>query len=151
MAAAFLAPYKKKQKNFLSDIFSITDMISLTATGYVSGKPTIEKSDYGDSLSVGIRCKGDGGKNVFYVNAKFYGKRMAVIEKFISDGDQVTLTGTVGAMLEKTKKDGTKYAQVYMNGAGFSIPPQASTDDAPAPLRPLKSSASDLEEEEVPF
>jgi hypothetical protein len=124
-------------------------MLSLTAVGYVSGKPRIENSDYGDSISIGIRCKGDGGKNVFYVNAKFYGKRMAPIEKFINDGDQVTLSGTISAVIEKTKKDGTKYSQFYMNGSGFSIPPNPSKD-APAPLRPLRSSDEE-EEDEVPF
>jgi hypothetical protein len=125
-------------------------MLSLTATGYVSGKPKVESGDYGDSLTVGIRCKGDGGKNVFYVNAKFYGKRMGVIEKYINDGDQVTLTGTVSLMTEKTKKDGTKYAQVYMTGAGFSIPPNPALKDAAAPLRPLPASDDD-DDGEIPF
>jgi hypothetical protein len=36
-----------------------------------------------------------------------------------------------------------------MNGSGFSIPPNPSKD-APAPLRPLRSSDEE-EEDEVPF
>lgn len=116
-------------------------MLSLTATGYVTGKPKIESSDYGDNCVIGIRCKGDGGKHLFYVNARFYGKRMATIEKYINDGDMVTVTGTVSGAVEKAKKDGTKYTAVYLTGAGFTLPPSPRAD-APAP----KAS-----EEEVPF
>lgn len=120
-------------------------MLALTATGYVTGKPKIEDGEYGASCSVSIRCKGDGGKHVFYVNARFYGKRMTAIEKYINDGDQITLTGTVSQATEKAKKDGTKYTSVYMNGAGFTLPARGSAD-APAAVRPLPVS-----EEEVPF
>jgi hypothetical protein len=126
-------------------------MLSLTATGYVSGKPKIENSDYGDSISIGIRCKGEGGKNVFYVNAKFYGKKMGVIEKYINDGDQVTVAGMVSMATEKTKRDGTKYAQVYMTGSSFSIPPNPALKDAAAPLRPLPPSDEEDDEDSVPF
>lgn len=121
-------------------------MLALTATGYVSGKPKIESGDYGESCTISIRTKGEGGKHGFYINAKFYGKRMATIEKYINDGDQVTVTGTVSLALEKAKKDGTKYTSVYMSGAGFTLPARGNLDDAPAPMRPLPAS-----EEEVPF
>lgn len=119
-------------------------MLALTATGYVTGKPKIESGDYGDFCNLSIRCKGDGGKRVFYVNAKFYGKRMATIEKFINDGDQITVTGTVAESIEKAKKDGTKYVSLYMSGAGFTLPSRGSAD-APAASRPLANDA------EVPF
>lgn len=121
-------------------------MLALTTTGYVSGKPKIESGDYGESCTISIRTKGEGGKHVFYVNAKFYGKRMATIEKYINDGDQVTVTGTVSLAMEKAKKDGTKYTSVYMSGAGFTLPARANLDNAPAPMRPLPASG-----EEVPF
>jgi hypothetical protein len=121
-------------------------MLSLTATGYVSGKPKIESGDYGENCTISIRAKGDGGKHPFYVNAKFYGKRMATIEKYINDGDQVTVTGTVSMAIEKAKQDGAKYTCVYMNGAGFTLPARANLDSAPATMRPLP-----LSEEEVPF
>lgn len=119
-------------------------MLALTATGYVTGKPKIESSDYGDFCNISLRCKGDGGKHVFYVNAKFYGKRMATIEKYINDGDQITVTGTVSQASEKTKKDGTKYSSVYMSGGGFTLPARGAGADAPAPNRPLPSDSNEL-------
>jgi single-stranded DNA-binding protein len=122
-------------------------MLNLSATGYVTGKPKIESGDYGDSCTIGLRCKGQGGKHVFYVNAKFYGKQMAVIEKYIEDGDQVTVAGTVALATEKTKKDGTKYSAVYMTGSGFSLPSrgQSQVMDSAKSAKPAVSS------EEVPF
>jgi hypothetical protein len=122
-------------------------MLSLTATGYVTGKPKIDSGDYGESCTIGLRCKGEGGKHVFYVNAKFFGKKMATIEKYINDGDQISVTGVVAMALEKTKKDGTKYTSVYMNGAAFSLPASKSTNDMPARDRPAPAPS----EEEVPF
>jgi hypothetical protein len=122
-------------------------MLALTASGYVTGKPKIESGDYGDFCNISLRCKGDGGKHVFYVNAKFYGKRMATIEKYINDGDQITVTGTVGVALEKAKKDGTKYSAVYLTGAGFTLAARSVPADAPAASRPLPAS----EDDEVPF
>lgn len=99
-------------------------MLALTATGYVTGKPQIESGDYGDSLTISLRTKGNTGKHQFYVSAKFYGKKMSVIEKYVNDGDQVTVTGTIGAAIEKARKDGTKYTAIYMNGSDFTMPPR---------------------------
>lgn len=123
-------------------------MLALTATGYVTGKPKIESSDYGDSCTISIRCKGDSGKHVFYVNAKFFGKRMATIEKYINDGDQITVTGTVGLAVEKVKKDGTKYSQVYVSGAGFTLPARSNAPSAQGSPAPVMNND---EEDDIPF
>jgi single-stranded DNA-binding protein len=119
-------------------------MLALTATGYVTGKPQIESGDYGDSCSISLRTKGNSGKHQFYVNAKFYGKKMAVIEKYINDGNQVTVTGTIGAAIEKTRKDGTKYTAIYMTGSDFALPPNGE----PSVMSQAKSAPS---EEEMSF
>jgi hypothetical protein len=124
-------------------------MLALTATGWVTGQPKIETNDYGDFCNISLRCKGDGGKHVFYVNAKFYGKRMDTITKYINDGDVITVTGTVGLAMEKAKKDGTKYSSVYMTGAGFTLPAKGSPADMPARQRPLPPSSES--EDEIPF
>lgn len=121
-------------------------MLSLVATGYVTGKPKIESSDYGDSCTIGIRVKGNNGKSLFYVNAKFYGKRMAVIEQYINDGAQVTVSGSITGTTEKTSKDGNKYTSIYMNGQDFTLPP--SPEGANTRSSGKKSAPSD---EEVPF
>lgn len=121
-------------------------MLSLTATGYVSGKPKIQSSDYGDSCTISVRCKGDSGKHAFYINAKFFGKKMATIEKYINDGDQVTVSGMVTMSKNGAKKDGSEYTSMYMNGSGFSLPVRANTAGAPAPNRPLPAS-----DEDIPF
>jgi single-stranded DNA-binding protein len=131
----------------LIGFYAIFKMLNLTATGYVSGKPKIESSDYGDSCTISIRCKCAGGKHMSYVNAKFYGKRMDVIEKYIDDGDQVTVAGSVALMVEKTKKDGTKYSAVYVNGSDFTLPNRGQSNlmDSAKKGKPASS------EEELPF
>lgn len=119
-------------------------MIQLTAVGYVTGQPKIESGDYGESCTISIRAKGAGGKHTFFVNAKFFGKQMATIEKYINDSDQVTVSGTVGLVTEKTsQKDGSKYSCVYMNGSAFSLPPKERSSSG--------RSANSPSEEEVPF
>lgn len=125
-------------------------MLNLTAVGYVSGAPKIESGDYGESCTISLRCTGSDRKHVFYVNAKFYGKRMKVIEDYIQDGKQVTVTGSVRLAIEKAKKDGTKYTQVYMDGHDFTLP--AREDSAVmSGAKSSRRSAPVPSEEEVPF
>lgn len=125
-------------------------MLSLSATGYVTGKPKIQDGDYGAFTVISLRCKGDNGKHIFYVNAKFFGKRITAIEKYVNDGDQMTVCGTVSAAVEKVKKDSTKYTQIFMSGAGFALAPPPSANSGPG--KPAATSAASAEEEDdIPF
>lgn len=95
----------------------------LTATGYTTGEVKVEEGDYGRNATVCIRAKSTNGKQVNYINATFYGKRIEALQKYVNeDGRQVTLSGGVKQIVEKTKKDGTKYFAIYMEGYQFSVP-----------------------------
>lgn len=80
-----------------------------------------------------------------YVNAKFYGKRMEVITKYIDDGDQVTVAGSVALMVEKTKKDGTKYSAVYMNGSDFTLPNKGQSNVMDSAKRSQPASSGEID------
>lgn len=127
-------------------------MLSLTAAGYVTGTPKFEQGDRGDSVQLGIRCRCSGGKHTSFVNARFYGKRAKVIEEYIKDGDHIVLSGTISLILEKERKDGTKYSAVYINGADFTLPIRPDSEKAPASVRPLaRQPVHDAIDEEIPF
>lgn len=127
-------------------------MMAATFTGYVTGAPkTTDNENYGPSCEVSIRCKTDNGKQQHFVNARFYGKKISTVEKYIKDGDQMTVSGSISSIMPKKKADGTEYVNIYMNTvATFSIPPSPSGQSrsnqsfaqAPAPSP---------EEEEIPF
>lgn len=129
-------------------------MLTLVATGYTSGTIKREDSEYGKNGTISIRCKTSNGKHVCYVNATFYGKQIDVIEKFVGDGRQITIIGRVNKIIEKEKKDGTKYSAVYMYGDSFTIP----ENNGPGEDRYSKGGKSRSqeqggfqEEDEVPF
>jgi len=97
-------------------------MLAITANGYVTGELKIQDGDYGKSAVLGIRCKSGNGKQTHFVNATFYGKKIETVTKFMEDGRQVTLVGSVKNIAQKKKKDGTEYVAVYMDATDFTIP-----------------------------
>lgn len=99
-------------------------MISITAVGYVTGSPKSFSTKYGPGYEIVIRCKPVSRDKLVYVNARFYGNKGKAIERYIKDGQQVTIAGLVTLMEEKRKKDSTGYyTQVYVNGYEYSLPP----------------------------
>jgi single-stranded DNA-binding protein len=95
----------------------------ITATGYTTGEIKVEEGEYGRNATVCIRAKTINGKQTNFINATFYGKKIDVLQKYVNeDGRQVTITGGVKQIAEKTKKDGNKYIVTYMEGYQFSIP-----------------------------
>lgn len=97
-------------------------MLTLVASGYVTGEVQVKDGDYGKTATVGIRSKTTNGKQTHFVNATFYGKKIDTAVKFMEDGRQVTLVGSVKNIAQKKKKDGTEYVAVYMDATDFTIP-----------------------------
>jgi single-stranded DNA-binding protein len=135
----------------------------LTITGYVTGDPAIQDGDYGRFIELNVRWKTGNGKQTHWAAAKIYGKKIEVAMKYIRDGDQVTISGVINSIKNKTKKDGTEYSQFYMDCAEFSIPPSERRDvgapspaSAPvrtsaAPQRPLLQRQDPPDDDDIPF
>jgi single-stranded DNA-binding protein len=137
----------------------------LTITGYVTGDPAIQDGDYGRFVELSVRWKTGNGKQTHWAAAKIYGKKIEVAMKYIRDGDQITISGTVNSIKNKTKKDATEYCQFYMDCAEFSIPPSERKDvgapspasapvrTSPAPQRPLlqRQDPPDDDDDFIPF
>lgn len=96
----------------------------LTATGYTTGELQIKDGDYGKTATVSIRCKSGNGKQVYFINAVWYGKKIELAQRYINqDGRQITITGMIKTVIQKeAKKDNTPYYAIYMDGYHFSIP-----------------------------
>ena len=121
----------------------------ITATGYTTGEIKVEEGEYGRNATICIRAKTINGKQTNFINATFYGKKIDVLQKYVNeDGRQVTITGGVKQMTEKTKKDGTKYIATYVEGYQFSIPENSGPGEERYSGSKRKTEPS---EEEVPF
>ena len=133
-------------------------MLTLVANGYVTGEVKVEDGDYGKRAVVSIRSKTTNGKQTHYVNATFYGKKIDTVSKFMEDGRQVTIVGSVKTILPKKKKDGTEYVAFYMDATDFTLPErqneQASYSSSSKPAKYSSNNKSMQEEpyeDEVPF
>lgn len=118
-------------------------MISVTAVGYVTGTPRSFTTQYGTGYELVIRCKPVSKDKLVYVNARFYGAKGKAIERFIKDGQQVTVAGVMTMVEQKSKSDRTgQYTQMYLNGYEYSLPP------SPTSLSSVVSSQGDNPYEE---
>jgi single-stranded DNA-binding protein len=97
-------------------------MLSITASGYITGEPKVEDTEYGKRATITIRAKTSNGKQTHYINAVFYGKRIETVCKYMADGRQVSIIGSVRQMSGKKKNDGTEYSSIYMDASDFSLP-----------------------------
>jgi single-stranded DNA-binding protein len=126
-------------------------MLTLVANGYVTGDVKVEDGDYGKRAIVSIRSKTTNGKQSHYVNASFYGKKIDVVSKFMEDGRQVTIVGSIKTILPKKKKDGTDFVAIYMDATDFSLPERQGQDDSGYSRKGSSSYGNSSSEEEVPF
>lgn len=127
-------------------------MLAITASGYVTGEVKIQENDYGKSGVLGIRCKTGNGKQTHYVNAVLYGKKIETAQKYLEDGRQVTVVGTVKSVMPKKKKDGTEYVAMYVDVQEFTLPEMKSSEEGYASAaRSRKAVASIPDEDDVAF
>jgi hypothetical protein len=121
----------------------------LTATGYTTGEIQVKDTDYGKTATVSIRCKSGNGKQSYFVNAVFYGKKIELAQRYINqDGRQVTITGLIKNVLQKeSKKDNTPYYAIYMDGFHFTIP----ENSGPGEERYASKRGSSVSDEDVAF
>lgn len=103
-------------------------MISASFDGYVSGQPSIVDGNYGKFTQVTLRVA-TAGKEVHYVTARFYGRKIGPIMEYINDSDYITMSGCVTSISEKIKENGGgKYCQIYLKDACYTLPPKSLSD-----------------------
>jgi single-stranded DNA-binding protein len=126
-------------------------MFSVAITGYVTGNVEVENNDYGKRATLSLRVK--SGKQTHYFNCYFYGKKIELAEKYMHDGRQVSLTGSVRAVSGKKRKDDTDYCAFYVDVSDFSFPERLDGEErySQAPKSQARSQQNDPEEDEVPF
>jgi single-stranded DNA-binding protein len=119
-------------------------MFQLTATGFITGEVKVEDGQYGKRGMFTLRARSGNGKDTHYVNVNVYGKKIDVAQKYMLDGRQVTVSGSVKSVLGKKRKDGTDYCAFYLDCNEFSLPERMNSEERPAPNRAAA-------EEEIPF
>lgn len=125
-------------------------MLGITASGYVTGELKINDGEYGRNAVIGVRCKTSNGKQTHYVNAVFYGKKIEVAQKYLQDGRQITVFGTVKSILPKQRKDGTDFAALYVDVQEFTLPEMKSSEEGYADASRSRKAIAKMDEE-VPF
>lgn len=127
-------------------------MLTLVANGYITGDVKVEDGDYGKRAVVSIRSRTTNGKQSHYINATFYGKKIETVSKYMEDGRQVTIVGSVKTILPKKKKDGTDFVAIYMDATDFTLPERQGQEDSGYSRKRSSSAFNDEpSEEEVPF
>lgn len=122
-------------------------MLALTANGYVTGEVKVQDGEYGKSAVLGVRCKSLNGKETHYVNAVFYGKKIELAQKYLEDGRQVTIVGSIRSIRPKKKKDGTEYVAMYLDVQEFSLPEMKSSEEGYATAARARKNVSEIEDD----
>lgn len=99
-------------------------MISVTVDGYVSKNPEYGESSYGRYAELTLRV-GTASREVHYVTARFYGRKIRPIQEFVNNGDYMTMTGCANSLTER-KSEGRAgtYVQIYLRDAYYTLPPK---------------------------
>jgi single-stranded DNA-binding protein len=131
-------------------------MLAITASGYVTGEVKVQDGEYGRSATLGIRCKTGNGKQTHFVNAVFYGKKIETAQKYLEDGRQVTVVGTVKSIMQKKKKDGTEYVAMYVDVQEFTLPEMKSSEESYAAASRSRKAVASIpdqanEDDDIPF
>lgn len=134
-------------------------MFTITVTGYVMAHPRIDDGEKGKNVYFTLKCK--VGITDVLVTSRFYGRRMTPILEYVNATDQITVSGRVTAILQKSRKnrEHMKYIQIYLAGYDYSLPPKPVDTfkevptTLPLPMIDKNSFAqkSDLEDKKVVF
>lgn len=98
-------------------------MISQTIDGYVCNQPKEQEGQYGRFVELSLKT-GTTKRQLVYVSARFYGKKIRPILDFVQNGDYMTISGSVESIFMKEREAGGSYVQVYLKDAFFSLPPK---------------------------
>lgn len=124
----------------------------LSVTGFVSGEPQVKDGDYGRYTEISIRFKTANGKQTHFATGRVFGKKIEVVQKYIHDGDQITVHGMISSCSPRQRKDDkSDYVQFYLDVAHFSLPSKPSTDSMSRPAKYRSPEPAQPEEDEVPF
>ena len=126
----------------------------LSVTGFVTGDPEVKDGDYGRYIELSIRFKTGNGKQTHFATGRVFGKKIAVVENYIHNGDQITLHGVITSCVNRQRKDDkSDYIQFYLDIASFSLPAKPSAGSMSSPKRPSMQAQSqpDPIDEEIPF
>ena len=126
-------------------------MLAITANGYVTGELKVQDGDYGRNAILGIRCKSGSGKETHFVNAVFYGKKIDLAQRFLEDGRQVTIVGSVKSIKPKKRKDGTDFVAMYVDVQEFSFPEAKSSEESYSDATRSRRNVAQSDADEVPF
>lgn len=116
--------------------------IAATFDGYVVCDPELQDGEYGRQIHIILKVS-LGGREVHFVEARFFGRKIALIQDYVKAGDYMTMTGAVSRIVQRQRRDGIKCCHLYLRDAFITLPPKMGA--APA-LNTDPSKAYSLEE-----
>lgn len=97
--------------------------ITAAFDGYVVDNPEEKSGEYGRYTDIILKVN-LGGREVHYVQGRFYGRKIAVILDFVRSNDYMTMSGQVSRIMPRVRKDGVKCCHIYLRDAFFTLPPK---------------------------
>lgn len=98
-------------------------MITQSVDGYVCNQPRETEGQYGRFVELSLRVA-TTKRQVVYVSARFYGKKIRPLLDYVQNGDYMTISGSVESIFMKEMENGGTYTQIYIKDAFFSLPPK---------------------------
>ncbi len=109
--------------------------ISAVFDGYVVEDPQEKDGEYGRYTDIILKVN-LGGREVHYVQGRFYGRKITLILDFVRAGEYMTMTGSVSRIMPRVRKDGVKCCHIYLRDAFFTLPPKLGFSPAFKPELP---------------
>lgn len=116
--------------------------IAATFDGFVIENPEQQEGQYGRYVDVILKVM-LGGREVHFVQGRFYGRKVKLILDYVHGGDYMTMTGAISRITPRDKRDGTKCCHIYLRDAFFTLPQKMG---AASVFRPDESKAYNLDE-----
>jgi hypothetical protein len=97
--------------------------IAASFDGYVVEHPEEKSGEYGRYVDIILKVS-LGGREVHYVQGRFYGRKITVALDYIRANDYMTMSGSVSRIMPRVRKDGVKCCHIYLRDAFFTLPPK---------------------------
>jgi hypothetical protein len=97
--------------------------IAANFDGYVVEHPEEKSGQYGRYADIILKVS-LGGREVHYVQGRFYGRKISLILDFVRANDYMTMSGSISRIMPRVRKDGVKCCHIYLRDAFFTLPPK---------------------------
>jgi len=102
-------------------------MFNITAHGNLGKNPELREAGLSQVASFSIAAR-TGQDETTWINCSVWGKRAAVVMKYMAKGDKITVVGQ-GKLRKYEKKEGGEGSSLELNVTDFTLPAKKEEAD----------------------